>query len=299
MPKPRVTATDQLANVIEVVELGRRTGLLSAERGSGSVHEEGEIYFLHGRATYASLAGLRGREALAAMSRWGACRFSFDREIPSPAPNIAAPPPGPPPIPNRISDPNLVHAQQAGGQRVPEGSGVWGFPPQAPGGAFPGGGSGPLYPSGPLGGSGPLGPLGGASGPLDGSGIFGTSGAFGGSSAGAGGYPYGAPDGSGSFGASGPAGSQYQRPFAPPAAAERAQPSASFLARRPRRAPDVRDLMQVVTSHNLSRSHRTILLLADGEHTVLDLARLSSKPVDEIVGLLGDLEERGLVYYYR
>lgn len=291
MPKPRVTATDQLANVIEVVELGRRTGLLSAERGSGSVHEEGEIYFLQGRAMYASLAGLRGREALAAMSRWGACRFSFDREVPSPSPNIAAPSPAPP-VPNRISDPNLVHVRPGGGQRLPEGSGVWSFPPQAPSGTFPGGGSGPLYPSGPLPGSGPLG-----SGPLDASGIFGASGAF----AGAGSYPYGAPDNSGSFGASGIGpgiGGAQQRPFAPPATAERAQPSATFLARRPRRAPDVRDLMQVVTSHNLSRSHRTILLLADGEHTVLDLARLSSKPVDEITALLGDLEERGLVYYY-
>jgi aminopeptidase-like protein len=56
--------------------------------------------------------------------------------------------------------------------------------------------------------------------------------------------------------------------------------------------------MSVVTAHNLSRSHRTILLLADGEHTILDLARLSSKSVDEITWLLTDLESRGLVYYY-
>ena len=91
MPKPRVTATDQLANVIEVVELGRRTGLLSVEHDSGSQHEEGEIYFLKGRATYASMAGLRGREAYVAMSRWGPCRFSFDRAAASPIPNIAAP----------------------------------------------------------------------------------------------------------------------------------------------------------------------------------------------------------------
>jgi hypothetical protein len=292
MPKPRVTATDQLANVIEVVELGRRTGLLSVERGTGSVHEEGEIYFLHGRATYASLAGLRGREALAAMSRWGVCRFSFDREVPSPVPNIATPPPGAP-APMRGSDPNLVHAQQGGGQRVPEGSGLWGFPQQAPGsagGAFSGGSSGPLYPSGPL----------GNSGPLDGSGIFGTSGTFSntgglGVPRGGAGYGYGAPGGQG---ASSNAGNTQQHPFAPPTTTDRVQPSPTFLARRPRRAPDVRDLMQVVTSHNLSRSHRTILLLADGEHTVLDLARLSSKPVDEIAGLLSDLEARGLVYYY-
>jgi aminopeptidase-like protein len=60
----------------------------------------------------------------------------------------------------------------------------------------------------------------------------------------------------------------------------------------------VRDLISVVSAYNLSRNHRTILLLADGEHTVLDLARLSSKPVDEIVALLAELERVGLVYYY-
>ena len=56
--------------------------------------------------------------------------------------------------------------------------------------------------------------------------------------------------------------------------------------------------MMVVTAYNLSRNHRTVLLLADGEHTILDLARLSSKSVDEITVLLADLEVRGLVYYY-
>lgn len=56
--------------------------------------------------------------------------------------------------------------------------------------------------------------------------------------------------------------------------------------------------MSVVTTHNLSRGHRTILLLADGEHTVLDLARLSSKSVDEVSTLLSELETRGLIYYY-
>jgi hypothetical protein len=40
------------------------------------------------------------------------------------------------------------------------------------------------------------------------------------------------------------------------------------------------------------------LILADGEHTILDLARLSSKSVDEVMNLLADLEVRGLVYYY-
>src|SRR5215813_2307518 len=91
MAKPKVTATSQLSNVIEVVELGQRTGMLLVERGSGSVLEEGEIYFDVGRAIYASLAGLRGREALAALSHWGTCRFAFDRASASPMPNLTAP----------------------------------------------------------------------------------------------------------------------------------------------------------------------------------------------------------------
>ena len=90
MPKPKVTATDRLANVIEVVELGQRTGMLAVERGSGSVLEEGELYFVSGQVVYASLAGLRGREALAALSRWGPCRFCFDREASQPPPNVTA-----------------------------------------------------------------------------------------------------------------------------------------------------------------------------------------------------------------
>lgn len=60
----------------------------------------------------------------------------------------------------------------------------------------------------------------------------------------------------------------------------------------------MRDLISVVSAYNLSRSHRTILLLADGEHTVLDLARLTSKPIDEVVALLANLERLGLVYYF-
>src|SRR5215469_8004267 len=88
MAKPRVTTTDKLSNVIDVVEMGRRTGLLSVERGSGSVLEVGEMYFVTGSPTYASLASLRGREALTALSHWGPCRFAFESDSAPPAPNI-------------------------------------------------------------------------------------------------------------------------------------------------------------------------------------------------------------------
>jgi hypothetical protein len=88
-------------------------------------------------------------------------------------------------------------------------------------------------------------------------------------------------------------------PAGRPASGMGTAPTRDPMQRRPRRAPDVRDLISIVAAHNLSRSHRTVLLLADGEHTVEDLARLSSKPLNEVAGLLDELETRGLVYYYR
>jgi len=282
MSKPRVTATDQLSNVIEVVELGQRTGLLSVERGSGSVLEEGEIYFVSGRAIYAGLAGLRGREALAAMSRWGACRFSFDRDAPRPTPNLTNPqqqavqPPSAgrqSPAPNMGSSwPHLSQSQPGAGAPLPrgnDGSGSW---PGVSGGGANGGYGRPAYPSGTFG------PQSGGAGGQPGYPTLGG---------GLAGRPHSSD--TGQLGMQRPAGQGYP---------QQGQASQAALARRPRRAPDVRDLMIVVNTHNLSRSHRTILLLADGEHTVLDLARLSSKPADEVVGLLEELEGQGLIYYY-
>lgn len=240
MVKARVTSTDRLSNVIEVVELGRRSGMLAVERGAGSTFEEGGIYFVGGHPTYAVAGNLRGREALAALAQWGACRFAFQSDIPQPPPNISGPlgPVGAPAERGVVSQPGVSSPAPGGGT-----SGFdWGTPARQP--AYPSGGSGQLAPGGSWGSSQP----------------------------------------GGAWSSSQPS---------------RANASAiGPLGRRPRRAPDVRDLMATVTTHNLSRSHRTILLLADGSHNVLDLARLASKSVDEVTQLLAELEVRGLIYYY-
>lgn len=293
MTKARVTSTDALANVIEVVELGQRTGLLSVERGSGSVQETGEIYFVLGRPIYASLAGLRGREALTALGRWGACRFSFDRDALRPAPNLSPPSAQPGQAgygsfnsgpsygpPNQTPSSHPGAASPPYGNPTPrsfDSSAVWPMQTGMPDGA---GGNG-----NPYGGNAPAPP---GSGVLPGQST---------------------PQGPGRYDGSFSQHSQYPIPNTP--SQYGAFPSGSYggsqgrmpqmggpLSRRPRRAPDVRDLMTVVTTHNLSRGHRTLLLLADGEHSVLDLARLSSKSVDEVISLLADLESRSLVYYY-
>ncbi len=64
----------------------------------------------------------------------------------------------------------------------------------------------------------------------------------------------------------------------------------------PNRTPDVRDLNTLVATYGLSRGHRTVLLLANGQHTIIDMARLASKTVEEVYQLLNDLRNFGLIY---
>lgn len=373
MAKPRVTATDRLSNVIEVVELGRRTGLLSVERGSGALLEEGDIYFVVGRTIFATLAGLRGREALAMLGRWGDCRFSFDPTSPRPTPNVsgslssnpssgalpAAPSFAPPassayhagyqapPRPNSPpASPTAQPPQGAAPGGRPRGApmgatagdGVdrWGLPPGAP--YIPGASGAPGGPE-----SGPLGPYQPNYSPqyppnTGATGAGGMYGAYNNSPVGGGSAqetPWRVPDRLADHRdrmASGVAtnqrmgqntnGAPSSAPYAPEAAsaAALARPLADDqyaprdardpatlnpatyrtrqLERRPRRAPDLRDLVAVISAHQLSRSHRAILLLANGEHNLPDLARLSARPVEEVALLLQELEQHGLVYYY-
>ncbi|TMC61826.1 MAG: DUF4388 domain-containing protein, partial [Chloroflexota bacterium] len=50
MPHQRETATDRLSNVIQVIQLGKKSGLLTVERGEGITFEEGAITFVNGQA---------------------------------------------------------------------------------------------------------------------------------------------------------------------------------------------------------------------------------------------------------
>lgn len=256
MAKSRVTATNRLANVIEVVELGRRTGLLSAERDANGL-EEGEIYFISGHPVYAALGRLTGREALNILLRWGECRFAFEPSAPRPIPNVSGVLPamdsngapygvttdydGRPPTegPSRQTAPNSG-VSGAGGS----GWGQRGSSPNMAPGMTPG-----MNSSAPN---------------MGNSGIWGFS------------DPSSLPSG----------------PGARPAPGQR-YPAEQQM---PTRTPDVRDLKTIVATYGLSRGHRTVLLLANGQHTVLDMARLASKSIEEIHQLLNDLRNFGLIY---
>src|SRR5258708_3775820 len=77
MSQRRGTATDKLANVIQVIQLGRKTGLLSVERGEGSMREEGTISFVQGQIIQIQGGNRDYHSALRWLNSWGACLFTF------------------------------------------------------------------------------------------------------------------------------------------------------------------------------------------------------------------------------
>ena len=76
MPQP-ATSTDRLANVIQVIQLGRKTGALTVERASSSGLEHGVIFFVNGQVARASVNELEGTLAFNRLNTWSACRFTF------------------------------------------------------------------------------------------------------------------------------------------------------------------------------------------------------------------------------
>ena len=77
MSQRRGITTDQFINVLQVIQLGRRTGRLMVERGEGMQREEGEILFDCGHVVNAYSGQLTGEAALTRLKTWGTCRFIF------------------------------------------------------------------------------------------------------------------------------------------------------------------------------------------------------------------------------
>jgi len=73
----RETTTNRLADIIQVIKIGHRTGTLTVERSENVVLEEGMIVFVHGQMTQAVIGSLTGVEAFKWLSQWGPCRFRF------------------------------------------------------------------------------------------------------------------------------------------------------------------------------------------------------------------------------
>ncbi len=75
----QVITTNQLSTVITALQLGRKTGILTIERGEGATIEEGTILFVHGQAVQAAIGPYigTGSNIVTLLASWQACRFSF------------------------------------------------------------------------------------------------------------------------------------------------------------------------------------------------------------------------------
>lgn len=81
IPSQRGTETSNLVNVIDVIQLGRKTGVLTVERLFDAHLELGEITFRNGQITQARSNRYRseeGQSALQWLRTWEACRFLFE-----------------------------------------------------------------------------------------------------------------------------------------------------------------------------------------------------------------------------
>lgn len=100
-------STSRLGNVIQLIALGKQTGVLKAIRGQGSTREQAEIHFASGQPVFASLGQLLGNAALSVLQNWGESQYLFlEGPLPqtegspyAPAPQrwtgeLAPPPPG-------------------------------------------------------------------------------------------------------------------------------------------------------------------------------------------------------------
>jgi hypothetical protein len=87
IPSQRGTETSNIVNVIDVIQLGRKTGILTVEREVNGYLELGEITFTNGQVTHARsnhYLSAEGQAAFQWLHTWSACRFLFEatHEVP-------------------------------------------------------------------------------------------------------------------------------------------------------------------------------------------------------------------------
>lgn len=68
------------------------------------------------------------------------------------------------------------------------------------------------------------------------------------------------------------------------------------IQRIPQRRYNNEDSMRLLTQQKVSRIHRQIFLLVDNQRTSQEIARLTSRRLDEVYVLLTDLEQAGLIH---
>ena len=70
--------TSRLSNIVNMITLGRQSGILRIIRGQGATREIGQIKFADGEPVSALLGQLTGPNALGVLMNWGECVYAFD-----------------------------------------------------------------------------------------------------------------------------------------------------------------------------------------------------------------------------
>jgi hypothetical protein len=86
MQTQRTAMTDCLADVINIIQMGEKSGVLSVERGENRTFEEGFIKFISGQIVEAGTNQQSGMTAFTYLNSWQVCRFSFIAQIPNGVP---------------------------------------------------------------------------------------------------------------------------------------------------------------------------------------------------------------------
>jgi hypothetical protein len=101
--------TDRLETILQAVEQSQQTGIINVQRGKGGVSEKGSITFLYGQAVDAKVGERSGVEALNWLKTWNSCQYIFTSQAPN---EISVPPPPAKPAPaHKITSPLSFVAQ--------------------------------------------------------------------------------------------------------------------------------------------------------------------------------------------
>jgi hypothetical protein len=273
----RFVPTMRLSNIIQMITLSGQSGILRAIRGQESARQMGQIRFMNGQAVSVLFGQMVGENALNALMGWGECMYSFDE------------------IASDGAEPDGYYSSSDGAQYgttpLPSGTGSWpsyGGYPSSPSYAPS---SPPQYPPNP----GPPSPY-----PSYGTGYPQQAPNTGyPQQAPNTGYPQQAPNtGYPGGGAPNPSDPYYWQ--TPPT------PTASSLPGSHGFRPDLLEsvpyqvgIAEPIEHLPLDRRERMILLLINGQRSMLDLVRLTHRGEREIYAVLQHLALLGLIQFRR
>jgi hypothetical protein len=262
----RFVPTMRLSNIIQMIMLSRQSGILRAIRGQESARQLGQIRFVNGQAASVLFGQMVGENALNALMGWGECMYSFDEIV------------------GDSAEADSYYSSSDGGQYgntpLPSGTGSWpsygypsspGYAPSAP----------PQYPQNP-----PYPPSYGSgySQPAPNTGYP---------------YPQQAPNQGYPNGGAPSGGDPYYRQTQAGSTAANLPGSSGFRPELLEAVPYQTGISEPIEQLPLDRRERMILLLINGQRSMLDLVRLTHRSEREIYAVLHHLALLGLIQFRR